>query len=85
MTYAELTSLQYGRAKSFSDAQTDAMAAYCQAEHDLKQLQAENEKLRELVRELYHELDAATQYDAGGSRGIVSEFAGRMRKLGVDA
>lgn len=52
---------------------------------DLQDAMDENAKLRELVRELYHELDAATQYDAGGSRGIVSEFAGRMRKLGVDA
>ena len=44
----------------------------------------ENAKLRELVRELYDELDAATQYDAGGGRGVVSEFADRMRELGVE-
>ena len=47
-------------------------------------LQAENAKLRELVRELYGELDAATQYDAGGGRGVVYEFADRMRELGVE-
>lgn len=41
------------------------------------------EKLRELVRELYDELDAATQYDAGGGRGVVYEFADRMRELGI--
>ena len=48
------------------------------------QLEAENEKLRELVRELYDELDAATQYDAGGGRGVVHEFSDRMRELGVE-
>lgn len=53
MTYEELTALQYGRSKSFADAQTEAMAAYCQAEHDLKQLQAENAKLRELCADMY--------------------------------
>lgn len=42
------------------------------------------EKLRELVRELYDELDAATQYDAGGGRGVVYEFTDRMRELGVE-
>ena len=47
-------------------------------------LLAENARLRELVRELYDELDAATQYDAGGGRGVVSEFADRMRELGVE-
>ena len=52
---------------------------------EVKRLEAENDKLRELVRELYDELDAATQYDAGGGRGVVYEFADRMRELGVDA
>lgn len=41
--------------------------------------------LEELVRELWCDLDAATQYDAGGGRGIVYEFADRMRELGVEA
>ena len=45
----------------------------------------ENEQLRELVRDMWCELDAATQYDAGGGRGVVYEFADRMRKSGVDA
>ena len=53
MTYEELAVLQYGRSKSFSEAQTEAMAAYCQAEHDLKQLQQENAKLRELCADMY--------------------------------
>ena len=33
----------------------------------------ENEQLRELVRDMWCELDAATQYDAGGGRGVVSD------------
>lgn len=48
-------------------------------------LKKENKKLRELVYGLYHELDAATQYDAGGSRGVINEFADRMRELGIKA
>lgn len=52
MTYEELSALQYGRSKSFSEAQTDAMAVYCQAEHDLKQLQQENAKLRDEFRKM---------------------------------
>lgn len=47
-------------------------------------LDKENAKLRELVMELYDELDAATQYDAGGGRGVVYEFADRMRELGIE-
>ena len=47
-------------------------------------LLAENAELRELVRDMWHELDAATQYDAGGGRGSVCEFAIRMRELGVE-
>ena len=49
MNYAELSVAQHQRAKEFSKAQTDAMVAYCNAEHDLRELQAENAKLRELV------------------------------------
>ena len=60
---------------------TPAQAVEATLGSDLK---AENEKLRELVRELYDELDAATQYDAGGGRGVVYEFADRMRELGVE-
>lgn len=53
-------------------------------EEACERLQAENAELRELVRELYDELDAATQYDAGGGRGVVHEFSDRMRELGVE-
>lgn len=47
-------------------------------------LKAENVELRVLVSDLWHELDAATQYEAGGSRGIVFEFADAMRKRGIE-
>lgn len=61
------------------------MAILC-ANYDrcIDSLDAKNRKLRELVRELYGELDAATQSDAGGGRGVVHEFADRMRELGVE-
>ena len=72
------------RNADFCNAQTDAQMAYIEAEREVDRLQTENAKLRELVRELYHELDAATQYEAGGSRGVVSEFADRMRELGIE-
>ncbi len=51
---------------------------------EVERLKGENAKLRELVRELYDELDAATQYDAGGGRGVVHEMAYRMRELGIE-
>lgn len=41
-------------------------------------------KLRGLVLDMWHELDAATQYDAGGGRGAVYEFERRMRELGIE-
>ena len=50
MTYAELSEAQARRSMQFAEAQTDVMSVYCDAERDLKELQAENAKLRELVR-----------------------------------
>lgn len=50
----------------------------------IKALDDENAKLRELVRDIYDELNAATQYDAGGGRGVVYELANRMRELGIE-
>ena len=79
MTYEELTALQYGRSKSFSEAQVEAMAAYCQAEHDLKQLQAENAKLRELVRDIW------SAYHDGATNKEFRALPDRMNELGVDA
>lgn len=72
------------RNAAFCRAQTDAEMVYIEAEREVVRIEAENAKLRELVRELYHELDAATQYEAGGSRGIVSEFVDAMRELGIE-
>ena len=51
---------------------------------DRDRLKAENEKLKQLARDIWHELDAATQYDAGGWRGIVFELANSMRDLGIE-
>ncbi len=92
MTYAELASLQYGRSKSFADAQTEALSVYCQAEHDLKQLQAENAKLRELVRHLYTCME---RQEPDGSLLCANcpyenesnecDYEQRMEELGVDA
>jgi hypothetical protein len=52
MTYAELSEAQARRSRQFAEAQTDAMSVYCDAERDLKDLQAENDSLRELVRDM---------------------------------
>lgn len=56
----------------------------CHSSSEVVKLRDDNAKLRELVADMWHELDAATQYDAGGGRGIVYEFADRMRELGVE-
>ena len=50
----------------------------------IDKLCVENEKLRKLSSELFNELDAATQYDAGGGRGVMQEFGDRMHELGVN-
>lgn len=50
MTYAELSEVQARRSRQFAEAQTEAMSVYCDAERDLKDLQAENDHLREVVR-----------------------------------
>ena len=52
MTYAELSEAQARRSRQFAEAQTDVMSVYCDAERDLKELQAENAKLREQNRYL---------------------------------
>lgn len=83
MNYAELAVMQASRAKTFSTAQTDAMAAYCQAEHDLKELQAENAKLRELLADLA--ICACGKY----CYGCPHQYDGcnrdqRLRELGIE-
>ncbi len=46
MTYGEFSEAQARRSRQFAEAQTSAMSVYCDAERDLKELQAENAKLR---------------------------------------
>lgn len=65
MSYAELSEAQARRSRQFAEAQTDAMSVYCDAERDLKELQAENDKLREYARKLL------TGYECG--RGELCE------------
>ena len=65
MTYEELSEAQVRRSRQFAEAQTDAMSVYCDAERDLKELQAENAKLREYARKLL------TGYECG--RGELCE------------
>ena len=84
MTYEELTALQYGRSKSFADAQTEAMSTYGQAEHDLKQLQAENTKLRELVRAMWLYDYAGKFSSAQDDVEHVAMVYRCMRELGVE-
>ena len=89
MNYAELAVVQASRAKTFSTAQTDAMTAYCQAEHDLKELQAENAKLRELVAELVSTTVKCQNGECdncqfGNPTGFGCTWDARMRELGVE-
>ena len=49
MTYSELSEAQARRSRQFAEAQTNTMSVYCDAERDLKELQTENAKLRELA------------------------------------
>jgi hypothetical protein len=91
MTYAELSEAQVRRSRQFAEAQTDAMSVYCDAERDLKELQAENAKLRELVRDMYKafmhgncyrwcEFKEPCNYISDGN----CQWYDRMRELGVD-
>ncbi len=50
MTYAELAESQARRSRQFAEAQTNAMSVYCDAERDLKELQAENARLFALLK-----------------------------------
>lgn len=78
MNYAELAVMQASRAKTFSAAQTDAMAVYCQAERDLKELQAENDRLRELVK------DALINLSAWMGDGHPEWMVEAARELGIE-
>ena len=65
------------RNADFCNAQTDAQMAYIEAEREVDQLQAENDKLRELVR------DVACEYECGYLT-LPQWLADRMRELGVE-
>ena len=77
MDYAELSATQYRRTREFSKAHTDVMAMYCDAERDLKESQAENAKLRELVADLWEYIYIGTAQD--GQR-----LHDRMCELGIE-
>lgn len=82
------------RNADFCKAQTDAQMAYIEAEREADRLQAENAKLRELVRTLYHcttsgECDECP-INVGGPVHLMPDticdtIHDRMRELGVDA
>lgn len=91
MTYAELSEAQARRSRQFAEAQTDAMSVYCDAERDLKELQAENAKLRELLLDVWND---AMQFDGfwdyvNDDGEIYNEdelphYYDRMRELGLE-
>lgn len=93
MTYAELSEVQASRSRQFAEAQTNVMSVYCDAERDLKELQAENDRLRELVRDMAYCMQCERECDGcrmNGADGAVTAPAGcdglrdRMRELGVE-
>ena len=76
MTYAELSEAQARRSRQFAEAQTDAMSVYCDAERDLKELQAENAKLRDRVQGLQ-----AENAKLRGARDVWQENDVKLREL----
>ena len=82
MTYAELSEAQTRRSRQFAEAQTDVMSVYCDAERDLKDLQAENAKLRELCVEALGWLRWAGGITCPPE--VPDEFADALRELGVE-
>ena len=64
MEYDELSAAQYRRSREFASAQTDAMATYCEAEQELRELHAENAKLREQMERLVTLLRVDCDIDA---------------------
>jgi hypothetical protein len=89
MTYAELSEAQARRSRQFAKAQTDVMSVYCNAERDLKDLQAENAKLRELVRDMWLKnlgrMDYPCSWCVIGCAGDDCDFDRRMSELGIEA
>jgi hypothetical protein len=79
MTYAELSEAQARRSRQFAEAQTEVMSVYCDAERDLKDLQAENDRLREVVKSMYYDLTNMTF-----PPDWVTDYAADMRELGIE-
>ena len=71
------------RNADFCNAQTDAQMAYIEAEREVDRLQTENAKLRELVRDMWHEGMCEC-----GSRGKCAsceyDYPTRMRERGIE-
>lgn len=71
------------RNADFCKAQTDAQLTYIEAERRAAELEDENAKLRELVRDMWH--DGMCECD---ERGACAEceyhYTDRMRELGVN-
>ena len=84
MTYAELSEAQARRSRQFAEAQTDAMSVYCDAERDLKDLQAENDRLRELVKAAYRCIRANVSCEECRLVCSGCTLQTAMRELGVE-
>ena len=66
------------RNADFCNAQTDAQMAYIEAEREVDRLQAENAKLRELVRDMCEWAYVDSSCD------LEDRFADRMREMGIE-
>ena len=66
------------RNADFCNAQTDVQMAYIEAEREVDRLQAENAKLRELVRDMCEWAYVDSSCD------LEDRFADRMRELGIE-
>ena len=72
------------RNADFCNAQTNAQMAYIEAEREVDRLQAENAKLRELVRDMWQE-GMCECGSLGKCASCMYDYPTRMRELGVDA
>ena len=62
------------RNHDFSTAQVDAQVAYIEAEREVKRLEAENARLRELVRDMFYAVHPADR----------EQFLINVAELGVE-
>lgn len=79
MNYPDLTEEQSKRAQEFSRAQVEAMCTYIEAERRLTELEDENVKLRESLRDIADHIKSDDGY--GIDRGWVLE---RIRETGIE-